>query len=993
MRLLLWVLILSGFTALQAQTITGTVTDQSGETLIGASILAQGTTSGTVTDIDGNFSLNLPANTEFMVVTYTGFTTLDVPVVSGQTRYEIQMSESSTTLEQVVVTGYGATTRRRLTTSIASVGTEAFENVPVTNFENALQGRLPGVTINSNSGALGAQTSVRVRGVGSINSDNQPLYVIDGIIMESNIEGAALGGPGTNPLVNINPADIESIDVLKDAASAAIYGSRGSNGVVVITTKSGKFNQKAKVSINSYVGVTNPTNQYELLSGPQYAELWNRAFVAGGGDPASAQIYADPASEPDANWLDLATREGQLQETSASVSGGTNTISYYIGGTYRDEDGWVERTNLKRYSLKMNVEAKLGDKFRAGINLNPTRTVNNRQNEDNNVASPQTYSALAFPNLDPFDENGNTRGGIIRTSTGRAQFAGNPLINLEQQNISLTTSQVLAKTFVQYEPIPNLKLRSDFGTQYLTLTDFQKSSSLTTDGFGSGGTGSAQNQEVMNYTWDNSASYVIEAGRSIIDLLGVFSVQNNAQRSLSVDGNTFADDRLQTLNSAAEITDGGGSNTGYRFVSYLLKAGYSFDDKFFVNASARYDGSSRFGADNIYGLFPAISAGYDIARDIESPFSQLKVRASYGLTGNAGIGNFVSAGLVGFGNDYNAIPGFLLDQLENTELTWETATTVDVAVDFELANGFLNGTIGWYNKTTSDLLLAVPQPQTNGINSLTLNAGEIQNTGIEFALNFNLINKPDFKWSFNVNGATLSNEVTELVDNNGDGEPDDITSGRSLVRVGEAISSFYLIPYAGVDPTNGDALFTNEDGETSSTYPGGDARIIAGNPLPDFSGGFGSNLMYKNIDFSFFFQASLGHQLYLNEGRFVENNLGATWNQRTTQLAAWTPDNTVTSVPEARQLNNGGQHSTRYLSDADYLRLRSVQLGYTFNGIGKDNGSARLYLSGANLLTFTDFAGLDPEASGQDVNGYVQGDIFFSRPQTKAVTFGLNLNF
>lgn len=739
--------------------------------------------------------------------------------------------------------------------------------------------------------------------------------------------------------------------------------------------------------------MTNPTNQYELLSGPQYAELWNRAFLAGGGNPTSTDLYADPASEPDAKWLDLVTREGQVQETSANVSGGTNTISYFIGGTYRDEDGWVESTNLKRYSLRMNVEAKLGDKWRAGLNINPTRTVNNRQNEDNNVAAPQTYAALAFPNLDPFDENGNTRGGIIRTSTGRAQFAGNPLINIEGQNISLTTNQVLAKTFIQFQPIEKLTIRSEFGTQYLNLTDFQKSSSLTTDGFGSGGTGSAQSQEVLNYTWENTASYLFEFGRSTLDVLGGFSVQNNVQNTLNVNGNTFADDRLLTLNSAAEITGGGGSNTAYRFVGYLARAIYSFDDKFFLNASARYDGSSRFGKDNLYGLFPAISAAYDFSRDFDTPFSQLKLRASYGLTGNAGIGNFASAGLVGFGNDYNGTPGFLLSQLENTELTWETARTFDVAVDFTLANGFLDGTIGFYNKTSSDLLLDVPQPQTNGISSLTLNAGEIQNTGVEFALNFNLINKPDFKWNFNLNGATLKNEVKSLVDNNGDGEPDDITSGQSLVRVGESIASFYLIEYAGVDPANGDALFVGADGETSATYPGGDARIVAGNPLPDFSGGFGSNLKFKNIDFSFFFQAALGHQLYLNEGRFVENNLGATWNQRTTQLDAWTPDNTITNVPEARRRQNGGQHSTRYLSDADYLRLRNVQLGYTFDGLGKDGGSARVYLSGANLLTFTDFAGLDPEASGQDVNGYVQGDIFFSRPQTKAVTFGLNLNF
>lgn len=990
--LLSWVLLMSCAAALQAQSVSGTVTDVEGTPLIGASVFAKGTTSGTVTDIDGNFTFSPPANTEILVVTYTGFDALDV-VLDGRTNYNITLRENSTTLEQVVVTGYGTQTRRRLTTSIASVGSDALENVPVSTFEGALQGRLPGVTITGNAGTLGSQSSIRVRGIGSINSDVQPLFVVDGIIINSNLEGNALGGPGTSPLVNINPLDIESIDVLKDAASAAIYGSRGSNGVIIITTKSGKYNQKAKVSVSQQFGFTDPTNQYELLSGPQYAELWNRAFLAGGGDPNSTDLYADPASEPDAQWLDLVNRTGSLSETNASVTGGTNDLTYFIGGTYRDENGYVESTNLKRYSFRLNLDQRLGDKFRVGLNLNPTRTVNNRQNEDNNVASPQTYAALAFPNVDPFDENGDARGGIIRTSTGRAQFAGTPLINIEGQNIQLVQNQVLAKTYLEFQPIEGLRVRSSFGTQFLSARDANKSSSLTTDGFGSGGTASAQFQEVINYTWTNTVNYFLDFGNSDLDLTAGFEVQNEEQNTLDVDGNTFADDRLLTLNSAAEITGGGGFFTQSRFVGYYLVGQYSLNNQFFLRASARLDGSSRFGVENQYGLFPAVSAAYDFAPSMDgAAFSQLKFRASYGKTGNAGIGNFDSRGLVGFGNDYNMLPGFLLTQLENSALTWEEAITTDVAVDFELASGFLSGSVGYFIKNSSQLLLDVPQPQTNGISNITSNAGSIRNQGVEFLLDFNLVSKPDFDWSFSVNGATLANEVTQLVDNNGDGEDDDIFLGRQLVRVGETVGSFFLIDYAGVDPENGDALFFDTEGETTSTFPGGDARVVAGNPLPDFSYGFGSRFRYKNLDASFQFQGALGHQLYLSESRFVENNLGATWNQRTTQLAAWTPDNRETNVPEARRRNNGGQHSTRYLSDADFLRLRNLQIGYTFNKLGGTNSSLRLFLSGQNLLTFTDFAGLDPEANGGDNQSFLSGELFFSRPQTRVVSFGLNLN-
>ncbi|WP_170067714.1 SusC/RagA family TonB-linked outer membrane protein [Neolewinella xylanilytica] len=982
--------------ALQAQqSITGTVEDEEGTPLIGASILVEGTSTGTVTDIDGQFTLSLPAEAQALVVSYTGFSTGTVPL-TGAPNYVITLTENAATLNEVVVTGYGTQTRRRLTTSIASVNSEDLAGVPVTDFQNALQGRLPGVTISANSGSLGAQTSIRVRGIGSINSDVQPLYVVDGVIIETDAEGLALGGPGTSPLSNINPNDIESIDVLKDAASAAIYGSRGSNGVVLITTKSGNYNAPAKVAVNQYFGVSEPTAQYDLLSGPEYARYWNQARLAGGDTLGSPQLYADPDSEPDANWIDLVTRTGSVAETNVSVQGGTSDLTYFLGGGYRDEKGWTQGTSLQRYSFRLNLEQRFGDKWTVGLNLNPTRTVNNRQNEDNNVASPQTFASLFYPNLDPYDENGDPRGGILATSIGRTQFAGSPLINYLDQEISLTTNQVIANVNASYKPLENLTLATRFGTQFLSLEDFQRSGVLTTDGFGSGGTGFAQQQEVLNYTWNSTALYNFSVNASEFEVLGGIELFRQSENGFFVGGNTFADDRLATLNSAAEITDGGGERTEANFVGYFTRIGYAYDNRLFVNAVARLDGSSRFGSDNYYGFFPALSAAYDFSTALNTPsVSQLKLRSSYGKTGNAGIGNFASRGLVSFGNDYNAVPGFLLSQLANTELTWETATTFDVAVDFGLFNDKITGTLGYYNKVSSDLLFDVPQPLTAGISSgvLTVNAGELKNTGIEFSLRYSVVNTPDFALSFNVNGATVNNTVTDLIDNNNDGDADDIiVNTNQLIREGEAIGSWYLTEYAGVDRENGDALFVNASGEISSSYQQGDARQIVGNPLPDFSGGFGSNLYYKGIDFSFFFQAALGHQLYLSEGRFYATNLSGVYNQRRDQLNSWRPDNQDTNIPEARLRINGSQHSTRYLSDADFLRLRNVQLGYTIDGLNANGASLRLYVSGQNLLTFTDFEGLDPEASGQDVNDVSSGSLFFSRPQSRLFTFGLNLN-
>jgi len=987
--------------SLMAQrTVSGVVTDESGEGLIGASVLVKGTGTGTVTDIDGSYSLEVPAGSETLVFSYTGYQTQEVPMGVSNV-IDIILETSSELLDEVVVTGYGEQSRRRVTTNIASVDSRALENVSVQSFEGALQGRLPGVNITGNSGTLGAQQSIRVRGVGSINASNQPLYVVDGVIINGNIESQnALGGPGTNPLVNINPNDIESVDVLKDAAAAAIYGSRGSNGVILITTKSGKFNQRPTAQVNYYAGWSEPTNQFDMLNGQQYAELWNRAARAVGLTPEdNPETFYDVAAQPSTDWFDETIRDRAfVQETSASVRGGTQTTKYYFGGTYRDEDGFVETTNLQRYSFRANIDQIISDKFTAGIQINPTRTVNDRQNEDNNVASPQTYAALFFPNVDARDENGEVRDGIVRTSIGRAQFAGTPLGNLVGQDITTTTTQILANAYLEYRPIPKLTLRTSLGSQYLQIVDKVKQGSGTTDGFGIGGSADAGNRDLFNWQWDNLATYRDEIGLHDFDVTLGFNMQREQVDDFFVSGQTFANDRLQTLASAAEITFGTGTGTLSTFVGYLGRINYSYNNRLLLTLSARVDGSSRFGANNRYGFFPAASAGYILFDDTQGVpgglFNFLKVRGSWGRTGNAAIGNFDARGLVAFGNDYNFIPGFMFSRLENADLTWETGETTDFGVEFGMFNDRLRGSLAYFIRDTRDLLLDVPLPLTVGLvdPQISQNAGEIRNQGFEFDLNFDILNGP-FRWTLGVNGATLNNEVRRLVDNNGDGEDDDIVIGRNLIRVGETLGSWYMVDYAGVDPANGDAQFFDTEGNVITSAPSS-ARVVAGSPIPTFTGGLYTELEWKGFDLRVLFQAAMGHQLYLSEGRFYANNMSATWNQTTDILNAWTPDNPNTDVPEARLFtSNGNQHSTRYLSDADFVRLRNVQFGYTTQPIGASQMRFRFFFSGQNLLTFTDFAGLDPEASGQDSDDFRSGEIFFSRPQAKTYTFGVNMFF
>jgi TonB-linked SusC/RagA family outer membrane protein len=992
------VLFTLGF-ALAQRTITGTVTDSNGEPLIGATVLVKGTATGTVTDINGNFSVNVPADAAALVFSYTGYASQEVTLGVSNV-VNVTLEQDAAQLSEVVVVGYGTQSKRNVTSAISSVDSKAFENVSVQGFESALQGRLPGVNITGSAGTLGAPQAIRVRGVGSINASNQPLFVVDGVILNdqlgsNNVLGTA---SGTNPLININPNDIESIDVLKDAAAAAIYGSRGANGVILITTRQGKFNQKARVNIGYYAGYSEPTNQFDLMTGQEYASFWNQAARNRGFTPeANPTLFYDVASQPSTNWHDLVSQKGFVQEGNVGVSGGTQTTKYFFGGTYRDEDGWIRRTNLKRYSFRANIEQQISDKWTAGIQLNPSRTVNQRLNEDNNVSSPQTYSALFFPNVDAFDANGNVRGGIVTTSIGRGQFAGTPLVNLEESDIFTTTTQILANTYAEFRPISKLRLRTELGSQFSQVEDTYKTSSRATDGFGSGGFGSAANGQVLNWNWNTLATYFESVGRHDFDVTVGYTMQRETTTRMSVGGNTFADDRLKTLASAAEITTGTGTLTDVTFLGYLGRVNYSFDNKILLSASARIDGSSRFGTNNRYGFFPAVSAGWIPIEDRSSNFLNfLKVRGSWGLSGNAAIGNFDARGLIGFGTDYNMRPGFLFNRLENADLRWEKNQTVDFGVEFQLFNERVRGSALYYIRDTRDLLLDVPLPWTIGIvNALiTRNAGEVRNQGFEFDAQVDVLKGP-FRWTLGFNGATLNNEVRKLVDNNADGEDDDIVfGGRRLIRTGEPIGSWYLVRYAGVDPSNGNALFLDENGETLVNTVPASARVIAGNPLPAFSGGIYSDFGFKGFDLSVLFQYATGFQLYRNEAGFTENNMSSQWNQDRRILNAWTPENPNTDVPQARLLLvNGSQASTRYLSDGDFLRMKNIQLGYTTPPIGASGATVRVFVAGQNLLTFTQFTGLDPEANGLGVGAPTAGDLFFSRPQSKTYTMGFNLNF
>ncbi|HKJ31281.1 MAG TPA: SusC/RagA family TonB-linked outer membrane protein, partial [Balneolales bacterium] len=530
-----------------------------------------------------------------------------------------------------------------------------------------------------------------------------------------------------------------------------------------------------------------------------------------------------------------------------------------------------------------------------------------------------------------------------------------------------------------------------------------------TDGYPNG-YGYAQNDEYLNYSWNNIATYTNNWGAHNLKVQGGITLERNVEHFFDVGGNTFPNDQFRTLNSAANITSGSGFITSYAFQNNLLRVDYSYKDRYLVSLTGSYNGSSRFGSNNRYGFFPAASVGWIMTEESFMKRFQwinfLKIRGSYGITGNGNINNFQALGLVGSGADYNGIPGLHPTQLSNSDLKWEKTGQLDLGLDFHLLNSRIRGTFDYYNKKTKDLLLSVPVPSTNGFRNYIKNIGKLENYGFEFSLEGDLITGKDFRFSLNGNIATLVNKVTKLPNGK------DIVNGENLIREGQPLGVFYLQQYAGVNPDNGDALYYVNATPTQDQIDQGTVfkiskfgdryvtanynaatRVTSGSPFPDFYGGFGTSVFYKGVQLNVNFQYQYGNKIFWFDGRYLETNMGSLFNQDKTQLNYWTPDNKNATVPEPRALtNNGSSSSTRYLEDGTYLRLKSVILSYTLPRSLTGDYKIRLYSQGYNLLTFTGFNGLDPEITPNQGNAQ-QGNVFFQPPQQRTITFGIDLGF
>ncbi len=981
-----------------SQEVSGTVSDSNGP-LPGASILVKGTTNGVQTDMDGKFTIKSIGSNAILIFSYIGLKTQEVSV-AGKSTINLILKVDSAELKEVVVIGFGKQSKRKITDNIASISSDQINQIPVANMQNALVGKAAGVQITQINGKVEGGVKVRIRGISSISSSQEPLYVIDGLPLINDNEST--GAAPINPLISLNPNDIESIQILKDASSAAIYGARGTNGVILITTKQGKSG-KTKISLNTSSGWSEATNKLSWLNAEQYVELFTEADVNSYGveDIPWAEEQFDNMSNGkdwrngavDTDWQDLALVKGSVQDHTFSISGGDEKTVFFLSGGYNNTQGIIRGNSLERYSFRGNLDHKVSDKLRVGLNTSLSKTKIARIGADNSFATP--LQAIAQSPLSPaYLDDG-------LTPNNESTIYYNFLTQEYNGNWGVNIFRTLMNSYLEYKIVPDLKFRTELGYDNNNQTEEYFSGSLT-ESASTNGYADANAVQSDKYSINNYFTYAKTFNEDYdLEFVGGMSFEESSRSRQYVAGTGFPSDELQTVESASEITAGSSSRTKYNFLSYFGRATFSFMDKYLLKGSLRYDGSSRFGAANRYGVFPAASAGWIISEEDfmkdSGVINLLKLRGSFGVTGNAGIGNFASLGLFG-GSAYNQRSAITPIQLANQDLKWERTNQFDMGLDFALLNNRLSGGIDYYVKKTNDLLLNEPIPGTSGWSTLTRNVGSLTNKGFEFVLNTTNIQTDNLTWKTSLNLSTLDNKVTDLPGG-------DIVASRNIVRVGETISSFYLVEYAGVDPANGDALFylntEKADGTLDKTTTNNfnqAQRIISGSPYPTFMAGMTNTVSFKNFDFSFTFQGEWGSSMYNEGGKFQSGNMRYEDNQTTDQLNRWQNPGDITNVPQARLYStNGQQASTRYLEKTDFVRLRNLSLGYTFprtftQKIALDR--VRLYLTGVNLLTFTNYSGYDPEAS-YDNNGdsnIQKGITFYSAPPAKTITIGLNID-
>lgn len=1024
----------------QKGSLSGVVKDDK-ETLVGATVMIDKTTIGSSTDINGKYLIqDIEPGTYTFVFSYLGFISQQhqIQIKAGQnTTFDATLKSDAELLDEFVVVGYGTFHKRDVAGSISTIKAKDLEELPIQSFEQVLQGRAPGVQVTSANGVAGGTIKIQVRGTSSISAGSEPLYVIDGIPATSGDYSPGGLGSRTNALADLNPNDIESIEVLKDAAAAAIYGSRGANGVVLITTKKGKAG-RTKFNASYYTGIVTETNRMKYLTASEHLSLRDKYREQNGmapeaatallgtyeGNPFTRGMADSIAALGGTDWIDKTLRRGNVQEASLSAQGGNDKTLFYIGGTYRNEEGFLIGNSYERLNGRINIENKATDKLKLGVNVGLAYTNNDRVpiGEAGGLGSAQRL----LPYLPIYSADDTYFG-----PQGLNQGVENPLWTLENRTFNAKVYRTLSNFFGEYKIKDNLTFRSEWGADLFNQVEYEFNFRNTKDP-ASYSTAWDRRTTVVNWTTNNYFNYHKNFNdiHDITYLLGM-SLQSSYTKGVGLQGGNFNNDFFTNPGSAAaNYQSGYGYETGYGFNSYFTRANYKFHNRYQAAFSLRVDGSSRFGDNNRYGIFPAGSLGWIMS---DEAFMQkltfvnfMKLRASYGLTGNAEIGDFAARGYYVTNSGYGGHPGLVPSTLPNPDLGWEKSAQFDVNLDYAIFNERIAGTVTYYNKTTTDLLLYVNIPSSSGYGAILQNVGSLRNYGFEVSLFTRNIDKK-FKWTTDFNISFNRNKVLDV-----SGLPPDAFEsgqpGEGRVMVGYPVGQHYVVQYAGVMQEDTQVQLYDLDGnmmyntngtaqtvlvkageeiyydKNGNLMPGShpdfyEHRVAMGNPVPKFMGGITNTFSYKGFDLSFLFVYVYGNTVYDDDAK---NQIGsfASTAQRQEILDAWSPDNTDTDVPKL-DINYSPKNSSRFIYDASFIRLRNVTFAYNIpkslcSKLMLEN--MRVYVSGQNLLTFTKFPGWDPEVLRNVQPGSQASNVSFAAPylptpQAKFITGGISIGF
>ena len=995
--------VLLSFQALYAQSnVKGVVKDDSGSPVPGATVLIKGTSDYAVTDVKGQFAVASARAFPFSLqVHLLGYKPQEIEIYEViEDPLEVVLKNDNL-LDELVVVGYGTQERKDLIGSIAKVNPLEIKSITAGSFDAQLQGKVSGVQITSNTGIPGETVSVRVRGATSINADNDPLYVVDGVFVNSNsLQTIGTGGKATSPIADINPSDIESIEVLKDAEATALYGSRGANGVVIITTKRGNYEQKPTVSFSTSFGWAKAEKLWELASGPEHAQLVNEWWInTGAADASLNRSFANrpfrpvseggrglPEEQQTYDRLSEVFRTARLQNYDISLTGGTPNTKYYIGAGYNKQESILRPVEFSRASFKVNLDQKINDRLQIGVSNVLTRSDRTQGRAGDGPQGGILQAALHTPTyLSPTNEDG--------VPVGRAGFDNVSLL-MQHYDIGSASLRYIGNIYGEAELLPGLTFRSSFGADYNSYDEHEYWNTYLLLG-AQGGLATSSVSQFTSLLNEQTLSFKKDIGKHHFGVLVGNTLQSDVLTRTYAEGRGFASNDLRTI-SAAASTASTQSWTKSNLASFFAKANYRFNEHYLIDVSLRADGSSRFGSQHSWGYFPSVGAGWRVKqegflKDV-NVISDLKLRASYGIIGNQnGIGNFAAQGLWSGSSPYQTNPGISPQQLANPDLKWETTSQFNIGLDASLLNDRVSFEFNIYNKYTTNGLLLVALPSKTGFSNYWKNGAEISNKGFEFAITSQNIRTPDFSWTTSFNISRNVNKIEKLENPLRYGSRDLI-----LQQEGYPLYSFWVYKELGVDPQTGDVIYDEvvKDGKITT-----EDRRIYGSIWPDFFGGLTNNVTYKGFDLSAFFAFQYGNEIY-NHNRFFGEGGGARDAARVIfkhNASRWQQPGDITDVPrpDGVNVNNYRDGGSRWLEDGSFIRLRSLTLGYTIpaNVAKRWNVStARVYVAGSNLLLFTNYTGLDPESAASSSQNE-QGIDLGTPPQPRSIQLGVNLTF